>query len=92
MSTELLTPFEKGNLNQTTTHGECIAWYEDLARAYPNVLRFDQVGVSDAGVPIHAGVVSSDGVFGLPSPHGSTTSTPSGVTVNIATWLSQRRP
>ncbi len=63
MSTELLTPFEKGNLNQTTTHGECIAWYEDLARRYPDVLRFEQVGVSDAGVPIHAGVVSSDGVF-----------------------------
>jgi hypothetical protein len=63
MSTELLTPFEKGNLNQTTTHAECIAWYEDLARRFPEVLRFEQVGVSDAGVPIHAGVVSSDGVF-----------------------------
>lgn len=64
MSTEMLTPYEKGNLNQTTTHAECIAWYEDLARRHPGVLRFDQVGVSDAGVPIHAGVVSSDGVFG----------------------------
>lgn len=63
MSTELLTPYEKGNLNQTTTWGECIAWYEDLARRYPSVLRFEKVGVSDAGVPIHAGVVSSDGVF-----------------------------
>ena len=63
MSTELLTPYEKGNLNQTTTWGECIAWYEDLARRFPAVLRFEKVGVSDAGVPIHAGVVSSDGVF-----------------------------
>ncbi|RNF28503.1 peptidase M14 [Massilia aurea] len=63
MSTELLTPYEKGNLNQTTTWAECIAWYEDLARRFPSVLRFEKVGVSDAGVPIHAGVVSSDGVF-----------------------------
>jgi len=63
MSTELLTPYEKGNLNQTTTWAECIAWYQDLARRYPAVLRFEKVGVSDAGVPIHAGVVSSDGVF-----------------------------
>ena len=63
MSTELLTPYEKGNLNQTTTWSECIAWYEDLARRFPDVLRFEKVGVSDAGVPIHAGVVSGDGVF-----------------------------
>jgi hypothetical protein len=63
MSNELLTPYEKGNLNQTTTHAECIAWYHDLAARHPGVLRFFEVGVSDAGVPIHAGVVSSDGVF-----------------------------
>ncbi|MEW7850471.1 M14 family zinc carboxypeptidase [Massilia aurea] len=63
MATELLTPYEQGNLNQTTTWADCIAWYEDLARQYPAVLRFEKVGVSDAGVPIHAGVVSSDGVF-----------------------------
>jgi hypothetical protein len=64
MATELKTPFEKGNQNQTTTWAECIAWYEDLARQYPSVLRFGVIGTSDAGVPIHAGVVSADGVFG----------------------------
>jgi len=63
MATELLTPYEQGNLNQTTTWADCIAWYEALARQYPAVLRFEKIGVSDAGVPIHAGVVSSDGVF-----------------------------
>jgi hypothetical protein len=63
MATVPLTPYEQGNLNQTTTWADCIAWYHDLARQYPGVLRFEQVGVSDAGVPIHAGVVSSDGVF-----------------------------
>jgi hypothetical protein len=63
MATAPLTPYEQGNLNQTTTWADCIAWYHDLARQYPGVLCFEQVGVSDAGVPIHAGMVSSDGVF-----------------------------
>ena len=63
MSNELKTPYELGNQNQTTTLSECIAWYEELARRYPSVLRFGVIGTSDAGVPIHAGVVSSDGVF-----------------------------
>jgi hypothetical protein len=63
MSNELTTPFEKGNQNQTTTWAECIAWYEELAKRFPRVLRFSQIGTSDAGVPIHAGVISADGVF-----------------------------
>jgi hypothetical protein len=63
MSNELTTPFEKGNQNQTTTWADCIAWYEELAKRFPRVLRFSQIGTSDAGVPIHAGVVSADGVF-----------------------------
>jgi len=63
MSNELKTPYELGNQNQTTTWSDCIAWYEELARRYPSVLRFGAIGTSDAGVPIHAGVVSSDGVF-----------------------------
>ncbi len=58
-----LTPFEQGNQNQTTTWSACIAFYEKLAAAFPNVLHFSQIGTSDAGVPIHAGVVSADGVF-----------------------------
>ena len=63
MSNELITPYERGNLNQTTTWAECIAWYQALASRYPGVLRFEVVGTSDAGLPIHAGVVSRDGVF-----------------------------
>jgi hypothetical protein len=63
MSNELTTPFEKGNQNRTTTWAECIAWYQDLAKRFPRVLRFSQIGTSDAGAPIHAGVVSADGVF-----------------------------
>jgi hypothetical protein len=57
------TPYELGNKNQTTTHAECIAFYEALAKAYPDVLRFDVIGTSDNGIPIHAGVITADGVF-----------------------------
>ena len=63
MSNQLRTPYENGNKNQTTTWADCIAWYEDLARRYPQVLSFSVVGTSDAGLPIHAGVVTADGVF-----------------------------
>ncbi len=57
------TPYEKGNHNQTTQWSECIAFYQELAQRFPQVLRFEQIGVSDGGVPVHAGVVSADGVF-----------------------------
>ena len=63
MQNTLLTPYEQGNHNQTTTWADCIAWYEILAKRFPAVLHFAQIGVSDMGVPIHAGVVSADGVF-----------------------------
>lgn len=63
MLNDLQTPYEKGNKNQTTTWAGCISWYEELARRFPSVLRFGVVGFADAGVPIHAGVVTADGVF-----------------------------
>ena len=57
------TPFEQGNQNQTTTWAACIAFYQKLAADFPSVLHFAQIGTSDAGVAIHAGVISADGVF-----------------------------
>jgi hypothetical protein len=63
----LATPFERGNSNQTTDWAACIAFYEALARQFPQVLRFFQIGMSDNGIPIHAGVVSADGVLDLES-------------------------
>ncbi|MFZ6844450.1 M14 family zinc carboxypeptidase [Undibacterium sp. RuTC16W] len=63
MSADLQTPYESGNQNQTTTWEQCIAFYQRLAERFPAILYFSQIGVSDAGVPIHAGVVSADGVF-----------------------------
>ncbi|HJV68723.1 M14 family zinc carboxypeptidase [Ideonella sp.] len=57
------TPFEQGNGNQTATWQDCIAFHQRLAQAFAQWLKFEQVGRSDGGVPIHAGVFSPDGVF-----------------------------
>ncbi|WP_457332060.1 M14 family zinc carboxypeptidase [Rhizobacter sp. P5_C2] len=61
------TPFERGNGNQTTTWRDCIDFHQQLARAFPSWLRFDEAGRSDGGVPIHVGVFSNDGVFDPPA-------------------------
>lgn len=57
------TPYEQGNQNQTTTWESSITFYAQLAAAFPHVLHFAQIGVSDNGIPMHAGVVTSDGMF-----------------------------
>ncbi len=61
--TPLLTPYERGNQNQTTTWAECMAFYETLAQQFPAILRWFQIGVSDNGIPMFAGTVTADGVF-----------------------------
>jgi Zinc carboxypeptidase len=58
-----LTPYERGNQNQTTHWRECIEFYELLAQHFPKILQFKQIGIADSGIPIHAGVVTGDGVF-----------------------------
>lgn len=62
-SENYLTPYEQGNKNQTSTWQHCIPFYERLAADFPSVLRFEQIGVSDNGIPMHAGVITSDAVF-----------------------------
>ncbi len=57
------TPYEAGNQNQTTTWAACVAFYQRLAAAFPTILQFTQIGFSDGGWPMHAGVVTADGVF-----------------------------
>lgn len=57
------TPYELGNQNQTSTWDACIAFYEKLAKDFPQVLYFSQIGVSDNGIPMHAGVITADAVF-----------------------------
>jgi hypothetical protein len=60
------TPFEQGDGKQTSTWQDCIAFHQRLALAFPQWLRFEQAGVSDAGIPIHVGVFCNDGVFDAP--------------------------
>lgn len=63
MIDEWTTLFERGNGNQTSTWQDCIAFHQRLAEAFPQWLRFERIGRSDGGVPLHAGVFSTDGVF-----------------------------
>jgi len=49
---EYLTPFEKGNGNQTTTYQECIEFYQSLAANFSTV-SIEEVGITDAGLPLH---------------------------------------
>jgi hypothetical protein len=63
LSNAYQTPYEQGNKNQTTTWQQCIPFYEKLAADFPSVLRFEKIGVSDNGIPMHAGVITADVVF-----------------------------
>ncbi len=63
MKHDLQTPFEQGNRNQSSSWEQCIAYYQMLAARFPAVLRFEEIGVSDGGTALHAGIVSADGVF-----------------------------
>ena len=63
LNSTYLTPYELGNQNQTTTWEKCIPFYEKLAVDFPQVLRFMQIGVSDNGIPMHAGVITADAEF-----------------------------
>ncbi|MGJ7608820.1 M14 family zinc carboxypeptidase [Variovorax sp. LT1R20] len=60
---QYLTPYETGNQNQTSTWAECVAFYERLAKDFPSVLRWQQIGTSDNGIPMHAGIVTADAQF-----------------------------
>src|SRR5450830_993216 len=60
---DFITPYESGNRNQTTQWEDCIRFYQELAQAFPETLHFIEIGQSDAGRPLHAGVITSDGEF-----------------------------
>lgn len=57
------TPYESGDHHETTTLEQCRQFYERLAADFPLVLQFNPIGEADDGLPLYAGVVSSDGVF-----------------------------
>jgi hypothetical protein len=55
-----LTPFEKGGKNVSATYWETIAFYKELDRKSANV-SVKEMGQTDANLPLHLVLVSSDG-------------------------------
>ncbi len=58
----LPTPFERG-VNRSATYAETIAFYQQLARKYPRTFKLQAHGATDAGFPLHLGILSADGTF-----------------------------
>jgi hypothetical protein len=60
----LTTPFERDPAHNTTaTYAECLAFYKDLAAAYPTAVQLHEAGPTDSGQPLHEVVLSADGTF-----------------------------
>jgi hypothetical protein len=60
----LTTPFERDPQHNTTaTYAECIAFYKELAAAYPATMHLREAGPTDSGQPLHEVVLSADGTF-----------------------------
>jgi len=55
-------PFEKSNGTESATYFEAIEWYKDLDKASTQVL-VKEMGMTDAGYPLHLVLVSNDGKF-----------------------------
>ena len=58
----LLTPFEKGNKNQSTTYEECISFYQ-LLDANSDKIEMKTMGLTDSGKPLHIIVFSENKNF-----------------------------
>jgi Zinc carboxypeptidase len=54
--------FEKTNGLESATYFEAIAWYKNLDKKSPQIM-VKQMGITDAGYPLHLVMVSSDGKF-----------------------------
>ena len=56
------TPFENGGKKETTTYDAAIAYYENIAKNYPQA-KLLTYGSTDFGKPLHLLVLSQDKVF-----------------------------
>ncbi|MBP6432400.1 MAG: hypothetical protein KA319_11595 [Ferruginibacter sp.] len=56
------TPFEKSKGLQTATYFQAINWHKQLDKKYNEVL-VKEMGMTDAGYPLHLVLVSNDGKF-----------------------------
>lgn len=57
------TPFERSNKKETTTYEESIAFYESLAKTYPQQAKLFTYGSTDFGKPLHLLVLSKQKIF-----------------------------
>ncbi|GAB2548282.1 M14 family metallopeptidase [Rufibacter soli] len=62
------TPYEKSNGTKTATYQECIAYYQQLDQAYPEI-KMTEAGMTDVGQPLHTVIISTDGDFDPASIH-----------------------
>lgn len=52
VKTDLKTPYEKGNGNQSTTYDECISYYKNLDTQFETI-SMKEMGLTDSGEPLH---------------------------------------
>lgn len=67
---EMLTPYELGNQNQTTTYEECIAFYKELA-SNSSKLNMQNIGTTDSGLPLHLVTFNPDSEFNFKKLHAT---------------------
>ena len=58
-----ITPFERSGKKETTTYEEAIAFYEQLAKNFPQQSKLLTYGNTDFGKPLHLLVLSKQKVF-----------------------------
>ena len=58
----LVTPFEKGNKNQSTTYEECVSFYQVLD-SNSDKIEMKTMGLTDSGKPLHIVVFSENKNF-----------------------------
>ena len=57
---QMLTPYEKGNGNQTTTFDEMRKFYQELSKQYPSII-YETKGEDDNGAPIDVVIFNPSG-------------------------------
>lgn len=63
-SQKTLTPYEKGNKNQTATYQETIDFFLNLERNFPTI-KIKEMGLTDSGLPLHLILFNPEAVFDL---------------------------
>jgi hypothetical protein len=64
----LTTRFEKTQGQETATYEECISYYRQLDKRFPQLI-MQEMGNTDAGVPLHLVIYSPSGDFNFASLH-----------------------